>query len=58
MMMLAVTPSPALLIAFSRSVKVFTPLPVVMVVAEPPAGVMVMLSAGRLVVALATAPEE
>ena len=54
---LAVTPAPALLIAFSRSVSVSTPLPVVMVVAVPLAGVMVMVSAGRSVVALATALE-
>jgi hypothetical protein len=54
---LAVTPAPELLIAFSRSVSVLTPLPVVMVVAVPLAGVMVMVSAGRSVVALATALE-
>jgi hypothetical protein len=40
-----------------KSVKVSTPLPVVMVVVEPPAGVMVMLSAGKSVVALVTAFE-
>lgn len=56
--MFAVTPAPELLIAFTRSVSVSTPLPVVMVVAVPPLGVMVMVSAGKSVVPLATASEE
>jgi hypothetical protein len=56
--MLAVTPRPAVLMAFSRSVSVFTPLPVAIVVAVPPAGVMVMLPAGKSVAEVATALDE
>jgi len=55
--MLADTPRLALLIEFSRSVSVFTPLPVVMVVAVPPLGVMVIVSAGRSVLAVAATLE-
>ena len=55
--MLAVTPRLSLLMAVLRSESVLTPLPAVMVVAVPPLGVMVMVSAGRAVVALATALE-
>lgn len=57
-MILAVTPSLSPLMAFFRSVRVLTPLPVVIVVDDPPAGVMVMVSAGKSVVEVATAEEE
>jgi hypothetical protein len=58
-MMLAVTPRPAVLMAFLRSVSVSTPLPVVIVVGVPSAGVIVTVSpAGKSDVALATALEE
>ncbi len=55
--MLAVTPAPAALIAAAKSERVFTPLPVVMVVAVPPLGVMVMVPAPKSVVEVATAFE-
>jgi hypothetical protein len=58
LMMLAVIPSPALLTAVSRSVNVLTPLPVVIVAALPLLLVMVKLSDGRVVLALATAVDE
>ena len=57
-MMLAVTPSPALLIAFSRSVKCVHATAGRDGRGRASGGVMVMLSAGKSVVALATAPEE
>jgi hypothetical protein len=55
--MLAVTPIPALLMEFSRSVNVSVPL-VVSVTPAPLLLVRVKLSAGRAVVALATVVEE
>lgn len=58
LMMLAVSPSPEPLIAVCRSASVFTPLPVVMVAAEPPLFVIVKLSTGNVVDALATVLEE
>jgi hypothetical protein len=57
-MMLAVTPRPALLIELSRSLSVLTPLPVVILEESPLLFVIVMLSDGRSVDALATAVEE
>ena len=58
LIILAVTPRPAALTAVSRSVSVFTPLPVVIVEAVPLPFVIVILSAGSAVVADATAVEE
>jgi hypothetical protein len=55
--MLAVTPTPALFMEFSRSVIVSVPL-VVSVTPDPLLSVRVKLSAGRAVVALATVVEE
>ena len=57
LMMLAVSPKPALLMAACRSASVLTPLPVVMVAAVPPLLVIVKLSVGSAVEVLATAVE-
>jgi hypothetical protein len=57
-MMLAVTPSPALLTAVSRSDNVSTPLPVLIVAVLPLLLVRVKVSDGRIVLALATTVEE
>lgn len=53
----AVTPRASALMALARLLSVFTPLPMVMVVALPPAGVMVSVPLGRSVEALATVVE-